>query len=448
MNKRPRKIGLAMFVLCFVALAGCSNSEDSIDGGTLIDDVPREKFIGIVKECEGGSGLCDDGFYLEVDGGDDVLLNSVAFNLGGSDYLGNEVEISGVVNENGNDKTLDVESINVIQELEKEEEADWVGYDSSEFGFRIDYMSDWDQAELGNGVKFQFSAEDAVAAEVEVIEVDSGDFVELSSFADYKDGDDLAGLPEGYTLSKIGGSQVAAFKENNGSVYAVPSGGAFIKISLSLESEDEDVIAEAKNRFNEMLASFELYDFGAPTEVEESDSTIDEPEELPINEDEDPDVESEELPTNDDSQDKLPVEEEVVENPQSDDEEPESEDAVIEVSEGFSPYESLPYKFQGQYPKNWYYSGQRSEDSNVLHQYLFSDTPLDEGGDVAVTLDIYSSPLPGGSTMTLGGKDAVVVTKNGDVEVYVERTGSTSYRFTGDGDLLDVIKDMAASIED
>ncbi len=442
MKKRPRKIGLAMFVLCFVALAGCSNSEDNIGGGTLIDDVPREKFIGIVKECEDGNGLCDEGFYLEVNGGDDVLLNSVAFNLGGNDYLGNEVEISGVVNENGDDKTLDVENINVIQELEKEEEADWVEYDSSEFGFRIDYMSDWEQVVVAGGVQFEWGdsgdQDSSAEARVTVEELAASEVGVLADFANYKDGGDLVGLPSGYTLSRIGDQQVPSFKidDENGVSYYVPNAGSFLRLNHERNEDGNDFARMSLNRFNEMLASFELYDFGTPAEVEESDSTIDEPEELPINEDESPEVEVNEPEAEAEIEDEVQVEE------------PESEDAVIEVSEGFSPYESLPYKFQGQYPKNWYYSGQRSDDSNVLHQYLFSDAPLDEGGSVAVTLDVFGSPLPGGSTMTLGGKSAVVVTKNGDVEVYVERTDSTSYRFTGDSNLLDVIKDMAASIDD
>jgi hypothetical protein len=121
-----------------------------------------------------------------------------------------------------------------------------------------------------------------------------------------------------------------------------------------------------------------------------------------------------------------------------------SEDEVVLI-EDFKQFESAPYSFKAQYPKNWYYQGVRGEDE-ILYSYLFSDRPIDEG-ETILRLDVVNKPMPEGSISMLNEKKSISIASGNQYEIWIEKTPKTSYRVRGSVENIEAIKQIAASID-
>ncbi|OGJ52239.1 hypothetical protein A2335_01150 [Candidatus Peregrinibacteria bacterium RIFOXYB2_FULL_32_7] len=115
--------------------------------------------------------------------------------------------------------------------------------------------------------------------------------------------------------------------------------------------------------------------------------------------------------------------------------EPESslDKGEAEDLEGYAYFESSPYKFGMQYPKNWYYA-------NIGNaSYGFNDTEIaDDNSNVLIILQIIDGTIEEYKSMTKISDEEVVM--------YAERSSNQVYKISGHGKFKEYIEVMINSI--
>ncbi len=107
-------------------------------------------------------------------------------------------------------------------------------------------------------------------------------------------------------------------------------------------------------------------------------------------------------------------------------------------------FESLIFNFKADYPTNWYYAGRKGTDSNVVHQYDFSDEQVKEGNEI-LTLQIVSSDIPTGEIMKFPDKELIIVENQNFYTVWTTFNNQT-FKLQGDKKYEDFLLIMAKSI--
>ncbi len=451
-----------MIAIGIFMLAGCQSEPQ--DQAFFNDDVPMDRRIGEIRSLGGVKTESQGTHILQLDNGDTVLLKSIAINLDDAKYKGQTVEVRGVLTYTKDSKSLmEVMNIDVLEQYEAKEaaKAKWVTYDGADFGFSLKYRDDFIVREGANGVTFEIPdtsspveeettvADDEAAADTETTSGIEDEpavhlvMIDVESRSEEKDlhsklelegdtGEDL--LKAGLTMSKIGADGLMAYKSEymDGAGLAFYVENANYIYTVTFEAGADSGYLEAKNIFYEMLGTFKIE--GGEAAVTEDSSTNES------------DVEADEENNQNEDEGSLDFEggDNFDEENGSTDEEVVKEADDTEVADGFNVFENETFEFSIQYPKNWYYSGATSSDSDVVRRYEFGDEPTDEQAG-NVYLDVFKGTIPEGSSAGADG-NITIVSEGGTVELYIEGE-DRNFRLSGPGSLENTLLDMAKTLE-
>jgi len=448
-GKFNAKTGVVFLLAASLLLiAGCQSKPQ--DQAFFKDDVPMDRRIGEIRSLGGVKTESQGTHILQLDNGDTVLLKSVAINLDDAKYKGQTVEVRGVLTYTKDSKSLmEVMNIDILEQYEAKEAAKskWVTYDGADFGFSLKYRDDFTVREEARGVTFEIpdtsipTEEETDVTDEDVDAVTETEYepavhlviIEVESRSEENDlhsklelegdtSEDL--LKAGLTMSKIGADGLMAYKSEymDGAGLAFYVESANYIYTVNFEAGADSGYLEAKNIFYEMLGTFRV-----SGDIIKEDESNDE--ETSVNtEDDDRSLEFEggdNFDANNDSPEQI-------------------EEDKTEVADGFNVFENETFEFSIQYPKNWYYSGAASSDSDVVRRYEFGDEPTDEKSG-NVYLDVYKGTIPAGSTAGADG-NITIVTSGGTVELYIEGD-SRNFRLSGPGSLEKTLLDMAKTLE-
>lgn len=404
---------IAVMIFAAVSLTACGNQvikEDFKDEGEV------HSLKGVVMEKQGDS---KGTHVLELNDDEDVAVRSLLFNLSSDEYLGNNVKVKAVYNEE--DDVYEITDIDVtgVNEKDDEKDANLVKYKDSNLGIELKYYDDWTALATNTYVSF-FSPEmdGGKVDEVKITQrlfnyqppvVTEGSDIEPS---DTNDAALIAYVNNQYSgqlffdeadIKKIGSAKLNSIEVTNadGVTYYFYRPGLIYEFTfIDLADDDDNELV-----FGEMLNSFKFTTF-AIEQQEFSDTGIE--------------VDNEDLETES-------IKATSVKTP--------------ETGMGFTSYESLPYSFTGLYPDQWYYAGSIGS-GNSLHHYGFSDESFEDGEEM-ISLDILSGSLPSGETLNVDG--TTIIRRNGGSELYVE-LNDYIFKFAGPSNYSDIMLVMAGSL--
>lgn len=403
-----KKLVLNLVLLfTLMVFSACSNAIDE----RFKDEPELTALAGILTEQK----LSDEyaGTHLLTDNlGNVTALKSLSINLGGLQYLNNNVEITGV--QNPNNEIFEVTGIKVLEVLSDEKVvlAKFVAYQNTALGFVVDYSDDWKVEEFLGSVFFRAPSEDPLITEGISIQQ------EIFAYQPTTKEDGTTDTPleayeaklklskefayDDFVLSQIGPDKLNALKfetdRNDRIDYFVYRSGFIYGIHFA-PSGSSTKLQENLAVFNKMVSSFRFIGF----DVDGVDEAFDDGGNV--------NTESTDLP---------------------------------EVDMELTNFESLPYSFKADYPAKWYYAGESGSD-DVLWKYGFSDEPLDNNNEI-VSLEVISGDLPQGAIKNIGDQKFIEISNNGGYEIYTA-TGGYNYRVKGPKEYKDLIFSMAASIE-
>ncbi|MFA5948061.1 MAG: hypothetical protein WC806_03745 [Candidatus Gracilibacteria bacterium] len=367
-------------------------------------------FIGVIEEQ--GASDSYSGTHLLVDG-DKIItpLRSLSLNLSNAKYLGNKVEVIGILNTD--DDVFEVTGITILEVLNSKSDAtSFKEYKNAEFGISVGYYSDWEIIEAADRLAFLSPSKEVEKDKIEIAQIPYKPELNEKELADSSSAlrkyieENLASKSKNLDLyKKIGPDQIDTFFDENGlkADYYLYRQGLVYKISF-IPSE-KNYLPENKKVFNEMISSFRFIGFAS----EDSGNLDDD-----VSSESNTEVDSQAVPSSN-SDYKL------------------------------NSFENLPYKFAGKYPSDWYYSGSKVDEPNVLHHYGFSDESVTPDNEI-ITLDVLSSPIP--SSQKLNDNrvaDTYYEDKNGQFVIYRNIDGKT-FRFKGPSAQKDLIIEMSAGI--
>ncbi len=389
------------FLLVLTTITGCANLTD-----TFKDEPEEVSYTGILTVQEEN----DDnlGSHL-LTGEDDTILalSSTAINLSNSQYLGNKVNIIGVLDDKTN--VVMVTGISVLEVLQKSENERVLGeYKNTDLGFKMNYYSDWQVEESVDEVTFLSPTLTGFSDKIIITqfpysyspqnESEQTAFFALKKYfkerhTDTENVDSLfrkigADLMDGILF--VTDEDTNYFLYRNGLIYQI----TFVPSGADASSKESERI------FNEMVNSFVFMGFtveGGDTTNEDTDSqTTDVLDSLP-----DPGME-------------------------------------------LAFFESVPFSFKASYPKIWYYAGTKSSDPDISLHYGFSDKPVDETNEL-ISMDILKSDLPAGKKINLKNGEGRETSSGNKTQIYVE-IDDVVYKFSGDEKYRNLMLNMAASI--
>ncbi len=449
-------IAFTAFTIGAVVISGCQSQPVNDKG--FNDDLPMDRRIGEIKSLGGVRTESQGTHLLQLDNGDTILLKSLAINLDDDKYSGETVEVRGVLTYTKDSKPLmEVMNIDILEQYEAEEaaKAKWTTYNNDELGFSIKYRDDFEIKENLDGVRFEIIEENKDVNEEEDTTVDvetsgeenaENDPMEIRHLVSVKaeknddgllnyldlesdDNEDL--LAAGLTKSKIGEDDLDGYKSeamDGAGLYFYVANDEYI-YTIGFEAGSDVGFREAQNLFYEMMGTFKI-DSGRSSNDEEEEA---------VNGDETANNEPETDLTETD------VTEAEDEADTANDKTADDDDKKTEVSDGFNVFENETFEFSIEYPKNWYYSGGNTDDSEVVRRYEFGDEPTDETPG-NVYLDVYSGEVPSGRDISSGGNTVIESTSGNTVELYVE-TETGNYRLTGPVSIKSTLEKMANSLE-
>lgn len=397
---------LFTFILLCLSLVACS-----VDG-PFEDDARLTSLTGNL-ELEKGSNGRGEAYILTDKEGVETALVSLSIDLSKSEYVGNSVEVSGFLRED--DNVFEVTGISVLEVNKSEPEPGVLTeFSSTENGFQMSYFDDWEIDESEGNVEFSFSQEDKLIAKVTVelrpyvylepsadvvaqegaqeraVQEDSG--VVKAALEDFFKDDQSA---QSGKWVKVGADGYDAL--NEGDTYYFYRYGHVYNVSFVSVDRENVIIEDLQRKFLTMIGTFKFVAFKAAEESESVESNTE-----------------------------------------------------VEVStyEGeMTPFASLPYSFRGEYPKSWYYAGSKSGENGVLHHYGFSEESVSQDNEI-IALEVLSTPLPSGKSISYGGKSFVMQDGGVDNVTFYFSAGDKTFRISGPNDLVDLVIAIAVSVEE
>lgn len=373
---------IGVLLALVLGLSGCGNGE-----GLEVDKIPNESFSGVLELQKGDDDYLGTHLLVTEDG-EVVPLRSLDLNLSKKDYLGNEVKVMGFLND---DSVFQVTDLEVLElNGENSDYGRKSVYVNEDLGFEIAYFSGWEVDEESSVISFVNEMGEEISVRQSPFPYTPTTFEDgsvdsaLESYL-YTVGESFSEDDLVYVGEE--GYEAVKLERADEVVYVIYRAGLIYELMAEVNEERSLMI------FNEMVSSFTFTTFDLGHEEEEL-----------------------------------------------------ANEGMKELNyELNSVFESLPYEFRGAYPDDWYYSGTRSSEAGVLHQYSFSDEVVAED-NVLITLDILSSTsIPNGERVSSGGKDIVIT--GGGSEVYTS-LGEMGFRLRGDSEYRDLMVAIAASMRE
>ena len=408
-----------------------------------------ESITGVLSEQEKNDDMAGT-HVITTEDGDVYALSSTNLFLSSKQFAGNKVTVRGDVSEDSD--IFMVDGVSVLEILEKEGgKANWIEYMNEDLGFKLKYYDDWNADESGmNSVVFTSPEEDEMdqgTTTFDLIALEQGEDV----YADMNDYLEKNGYLNFETAEeKIGSGQMSAVKiedasgSSDFSYFVERSDGYFYEILFDGDTDQE-------RTFKEMLLEFQVIPMTLP-EVEIDDSEDAEDGE-PVEEDPlaDADTTTDETDA-DDVVVKVPADresitddtnaeakEEITKKPVF-----EEKDLIFDYAD-YASFESGPYKFTANYPKSWYYAGEKAPEDGVLHKYAFSDEEVDDNNEFASLKIFASSEMPSGSVVQLPNGEGMMKYVGPNVMIYV-KLGDRVYGVEGMKELEEILLRIIGSV--
>lgn len=428
---------LFIFLTIFV-VSGCSFNDDK-----FTDEAKMDKFSGILSENPAKIQKPEDPFIsthiLTTDEDSIIPLSCLAFNLSDPLYLGNKVQVIGVMDDQTN--IFQVTSISVLERITTYDytKPKLTTYKNNKLGFEIQYLNNWNYIEMEKKVIFSAPQEFGTLAELNQSEpsrmiIEQIDYVyEPSVFEMDENPNPLKNyislnfpLVDSIddNISKIGTDLLDAVKfSGQGSFdYYIYRPDYIYKISyVSASSPDNDF----ENDFNEMLSKFRFIPI---SDIPSGNSEIKESIDNETIEDIDSDMtEKDDSLSNNDSS-----------SSQND------SYNYVEPTDKFSTFEAVAFNFKADYPAKWYYEATQSSSDSLRH-YSFSQKPLEESVE-SYGLDLYKGEVPKVDFITVNGTRLFKTSSGSTVSYFIEVDGK-NYKISGDKEFEEFIIKTALSIQ-
>ena len=389
----------SMVLVSSILLFGCNVSS------FFKDDANVTTKVGVLKDKHSDSTA--GGSHILVDEKNDITpLRSLVLNLGSSEYLNNKVQVMGFMNTK--DDVFEVSGVSVMEVLSKDKaDKNLVSYKNTDLGFEINYPSDFKLEDLGNSITITApTLKNEISGKPDMVTILQTPFV-FDPVAPNKDSikDALAAyLDKNFPQmnaaavywNKIGDDSLDALRiprDNNEDVYLYRN-GLIYEISFVAGNPS---VAENKNAYNNILSSFKFTGFT---------SNISDSGDVQNNTDA---VLKETLP-------------------------------VLDMK--FSVFESLPFKFKGEYPAKWYYSGAKASMEGSSYHYSFTETADSEE---LVGWDVLSGDLPQGKKLKIGPLEGVEIDNGDQISLYV-KVDKYMFLLSGNKQYRDIIVLMSSKI--
>jgi len=450
-------ITLGIFSGC--SLFGGSDADIVSIEGILTEQTPTDEYPGT---------------HIITDNLDVVTpLTSISVKLSDPQYLGNKVEVTGKLND---DKIFEVKSIKLVSLVEQTDKpSEFVSYENGILGFKIKYYSDWQITESPDSIILQAPTKKGAINSDQIVIVRSvynylpttpvSPVLKVNSdnFTDQ-----VQPAPETTTTStttgtetplseyfaKIGKADLVMKKIGSDNIDAVFMDDGFNRLDyyvyrpgyiykISFIPSVSNYSVDNKNVFTNIVAEFKFIDFS--TEIKNGASAIS------------PTTQKEVLIPRMDVDTKT-----TTNKPETDATKPTELDttpkssapiSVPDLSDiTFATFTSNGFKFSVDYPKNWYFAGDKSADPNSSFYFNFSNNkPVKDVVDPTVQLDIYTGEMPKSdatcSSIVLAGIDEAYRCQAETQNVYV-KVGNKKFKFEStNSEYADLILKMAASIK-
>lgn len=389
----------SVLLMSSIFLFGCSV------GGFFKDDADITSKVGILNDKPSDS--TDGGSHILVDENSNTTpLRSLVLNLGSSEYLNNKVQVMGFMNTK--DDVFEVSGVSVLEVLSTDKvDKNLVSYKNTDLGFEMNYPSSWQLEDLGDSITLTApTLKNETAGKPDMVTILQTPFV-FDPVAPNKDSikDALFAYaeknlpqmanPSAY-LNKIGEDMLDALKiprDTNEDVYLYRNGLVY---QISFVAGNPSV-AENKNAYNNILSSFKFTGF--TSDVSDSGDVQD---------------------------DLASVSEETL--------------PILDLK--FSVFESLPFKFKGEYPAKWYYSGAKASMAESSYHYSFTETADSEE---LVGMDILSGNLPEGKKLKIGSLEGIEIDSGDIIKLYV-KVDKTLFLLSGNKQYRDILLVMSSRI--
>gem|GEM_PF-2968382 len=460
-----------VFLSCVLVILGIFGG-CSIFGG---DDADLSTLEGILTE-----QTVTDGYpgthILTDDVGTVTPLTSISVKLSDPQYLNNKVEVTGKLND---DKIFEVKSILLVALVDQTyKPGEFVSYENGILGFKIKYYSDWQLTEGTDSLTLRAPTKNGVINSDQIsisktvynylpttptspvtLKVNSDNFTDqvkpdatstttpavtpatetpLSSYFAKMGKSDLI-------MKKIGPDNIdAVFMDDgfNRLDYYVYRPGYVYKISFI--PSVSNYLVDNKTIFTQIVAEFKFVDFGTEIKNEASTTLSAVQKEVFL-----PKMDVDTKPVTDKPATGI-VPPPVNTTPGAAASLPTSVPVLSDVT--FATFTSVGFKFSVDYPKNWYFAGNKSEAADAAFYFNFSNNkPVKDQVDPTVQLDIYTGAMPKTdprcSVFNLGNSNESYVCYSEVQEVYVKAGNKTFRLETTDPKYTDIMLNMAASIE-
>jgi len=387
----------SVMLISSIFLFGCSV------GGFFKDDANITSKVGVLKDKPSTSTY--NGTHILVDENNNTTpLRSLVLNLGSSEYLNNKVQVMGFMNTK--DDVFEVSGVSVMEVLSTDKtDKNLVSYKNTDLGFEMNYPSSWQLEDLGDSITVTApTLKNETAGKPDMVTILQTPFV-FNPVAPNKDSIKDAlfayaakNLPQiadpAMYLNKIGEDMLDTLKiprDTNEDVYLYRNGLVY-QISFVAGSPS---VAENKNAYNNILSSFKFTGFTSDI-ADSGDGS-------------DTSVSEETLP-------------------------------VLDLK--FSVFESLPFKFKGEYPAKWYYSGAKSSLPESSYHYSFTETA---DSPEIVGLDILPAEPPSGKKIKIGAFEATEIDNVDQINIYV-KVDKYTILLSGNKQYRDILLIMSSKI--
>lgn len=397
----------SVLLMSSVFVYGCDMS------GFFKDDADVTSKVGILENKPLNSPY--SGTHILKDEKNNITpLRSLVLNLGSSEYIDNKVQIMGFMNTK--DDVFEVSGVSVMEILSKNKiDKDLVSYKNTDLGFELNYPNNWKLEELEDSVTITAPAlKNENLGKSEAVSILQTPFV-FDPVAPNKDSiqdalsayakENLKDVQQYHeNFQQIGQDRLMALRipkdPNNveADVYLYRNGFIY-KISLV---KGNPPLSENKNIGNQILSSFKFTGF--TSDISNSEDSGDES--------------------------------------ISDIDETEIDESWPVLDIKFSVFESLPFKFKGEYPAKWYYSGEKSSLEGSSYHYSFTETA---DGEELIGLDIMSGDMPSGKRLNFGLFEPVEIDTGDQIALYV-KVENHIFRLSGNKQYRDLILIMSSKV--
>jgi len=421
---------ILFLVLCIFALSSCFFSDDKFS-----DEAKMTKHSGILSENQAKLANPSDPYIsthiLTLDDESKISINCLAFNLSDPVYLGNKVQIIGVMDEENS--IFQVTSITVLERITSYDysKPKLTVYKSNKLGFELQYFNNWTFVEMDKKVIFSSPGEYGSLAELNKDEpsrliVEQIDYLFEPSVFDTEENPDplksyvSLNFSNVQTIddkrSKIGVDQLDSikFSSDGATDYYVYRPDFIYKISfVNGTSRSTDFI----NDFNEMISKFRFIPI---SDVEVNN--------LP--EDETEDIDQETVGDIHAGTDELNLVE---------------SNTYVEPTEKFSSFEATAFNFKAEYPAKWYYEAGNSTGSDSARHYSFSQKPLEESSEL-YGLDLFKGEIPKDNPVLINGVTLYKMVDGNNVSYFFE-VNDKKFKVSGAKDYENFIIKSALSVQ-